>query len=363
MRRRQGRVNRWVLFTLAVLALIFVFLEGQSRRTVRSRFYETKIKAAELTRQAFELVRNYRLKNLSMPIDSVNDPNSTGLVGLYSSSVVYGRSDLSDALTTTNVNFSAALVELFLRAGVKKGDTIAVNWDGTYPALNIAVLAVARTFGLEPVIVTAQSSGMWGANYPGWTWLDIERVLVSSGIWNFKSKLATLGGEADDGRGLPPDGREILIRAAESAGVTIFVPQSISEGLTKRRELFSRTRLLVAVGMPVSNSGDPLLRLPSGLMKGRHRRAGSGIVAAFLEQGLPVIHIVKPNRVALDYRLPVAPTPLPELGEGRLFYERRYSVPLAILFAVILLILLFVVVRYDIESYFGIGEKEEKGAV
>ncbi len=38
--------------------------------------------------------------------------------------------------------------------------------------------------------------------------------------------------------------------------------------------------------------------------------------------------------VAVDYRLPVAPVPLPELGHGRLFFERRYSVPLAALFAV-----------------------------
>ncbi len=363
MRRRQGKVNRWVIAVLALIALLFYFLETRSRRLVRSRYYDVKLAASRLSQSAFQVVRDYRLNVLQLPIDTVNDPNETGLVGVQYSPLTAGRSDLSDALTTTNANFSAALVEMFQRARLKPGDTIAVNWDGTYPALNIQVLAVARTMGVYPLIVTAQSAGMWGANYPGYTWLDIERLLRDAGFWDFRSLLATPGGDGDDGRGLSPEGRQALESAAVRANIPLFVPDSIAQAVAKRQELFSRCRALVAIGQAVTNSGEPMLRLPSRVITDPHIRAGNGLVAWFLTRGLPVIHIASSRKVAVDYRLPVAPVPLPEVGRGRLFYEWRYSLPLAVVLSVVLIGLLFVVIRYDVESYFGVKGEEDQEAV
>jgi hypothetical protein len=77
------------------------------------------------------------------------------------------------------------------------------------------------------------------------------------------------------------------------------------------------------------------------------------------ERGVPVIHIGNPSQVAIDNHLPVAPVPLPEPGTGRLFFERRYSTVMAGAFALLLLGLLVMVVRYDVEWYFGV--KEENG--
>lgn len=363
MRRRRGKINRWVIFVLALIALLFYFIESRTKRTVPSRWYETKIAAARLSAKAFEVVRNYRLNELHLPIDSVNDPNLTGLVGVQFSQITYGRTDLSDALTTTNPNFSAALIEMFYKAGAKAGDTIAINWDGTYPALNIQILAVAKTLGLIPVIVTDQSAGMWGANYPGWTWLEIEQVLRQAGLWDFSSVLATRGGETDDGRGFSPEGRMILDSVAKLTGVPLFVPESLSEAVAKRAAIFERCRLLVAVGQASSNSGDPLVRLPSRVITERIAKAGTGIVAEFLNRRLPVIHIGSPRRVASDYRLPIAPVPLGEIGKGRLFYEARYSVVGALLLAIVLFGLLFLVVRYEVEYYFGVRGEDDGEAV
>ncbi|MGQ9679115.1 MAG: poly-gamma-glutamate system protein [bacterium] len=364
MRRRRGKINRWVIFILALVAILFYFLETRTVRTVPSRLYSMKLDAARLSARALELVRNYRLNELHLPIDSINDPNLTGLVGVQFSQITYGRSDLSDALTSTNPNFSAALVEMFYKTGVKKGDTVAINWDGTYPALNIQILTVVKTLGLTPLIVSDQSSGMWGANYPGWTWLEIERVFREGGVWDFKSVLATRGGETDDGRGFSPEGRAILDSVARTTGVELFVPASLSEGVAKRAELFRRCRLLVAVGKASSNSGDPDVHLPSGVFTERyHRKVGNGIVAVFLSNRLPVIHIASPRRIASIYRLPIAPVPMGEIGKGRLFFERRYSVPRAIFFALALIGLLFFVVRYEVEYYLGVRSEEEGEAV
>jgi poly-gamma-glutamate system protein len=364
MRLRQGKVNRWVLVVVAVLALAFFYTVTKSARTVRSRLYDPKLASARLAAEAFGAMRAYR-ERLGVPIDSVNDPNRTGLVGLQYSQTTYGRSDLSDALTTTNPNFSAAIVEMLYKAGVRKGDVIAVSWDGTYPALNIELLAAAKTLDLRPVIVTAQSAGMWGANQPGMSWLDIERALVNAGLWGFRTRFATLGGETDDGRGLSPEGRMELAAAAESAGVELVVPSSVDDGVARRAAVFDGARVLVSVGRPVANVGNVATRVPSRIISDRTRRNQyQGLIGAMRHRNVPVIHIANPSQVALDYRLPLAPAPMPETGKGRLFYERRYSVALAALFSVILLLVLGLVVRYDVEGYLGVGEDSgEKEAV
>lgn len=363
MRRRKGKVNRWVITALAVLSLLLFYLETKSLHSIKSKLYAQKLSAAQLSAKGFELVRDYRLNKLTLPIDSVNDPNGTALIGLQYSPLTYGRSDLSDALTTTNPNFSAALIEIFYRLKLKPGDTVAINWDGTYPALNIQVLSAVKTLDLNPLIITAQTSGMWGANYPGFTWLELEKVLADAQLWNYRSVLTTLGGETDDGRGLSLFARETLTHIAESTKVPLFIPESLPEAVFKRKQIFTNCRALIAIGLSVTNSGDPLTRLSTKIYTDRHQKAGTGLVAQFLSSGRPVLYIAKPTRTALDYRLPVAPVPLPQIGKGKLFYERRYSVPLAVFFTLIIITLLVIIVRYDIESYFGVKTEEEGEAV
>ncbi len=356
MRRRRGRVNRWVLVVLALVAVGCHWLVSRSARPVRSRLFYEKAAAVELSRRAFLLTAGLR-HNLGFPVDSVNDPNGTALIGVQFSQTTFGRSDLSDALTTTNPNFSAALVEMLHRAGARRGDSVGVSWDGTYPALNVQLLAACRALGVVPVIATAQSAGMWGANLPGLSWLDIERQLVNAGLWEYRTAAAFLGGENDDGRGLSPEGRAELVAAVESAGVRLYLPESLEQGAAIRDSLFGCARVVVTLGRAVANYGGPLERVPSRLISERWRRTRyRGLVGRARERNIPVINISNPSQAARAYHLPVAPVPLPAPGKGRLFFEQRYSAVLAAVLAMVLLGLLVFVVRYDVEWYFGVRD-------
>lgn len=349
MQRRSGKVSNVLLIALCVVALLFSFLEGQSVRTRRSRSYDLKLAAAQLAQRALNLLGRERMR-LGIPIDSVNDPNGTGLIGLAYSQVTHGRSDISDALTSTNPDFAAVFVDLLNKAGLRKGDTVAISWDGTYPAINIQVLAAVAILGLEPVIVTAQSAASWGANYPGFTWLDQERLLREFGVWSYRSRLATLGGADDAGQGLSPEGRNLLTATGESVGVELFVPESIEQGVERRLRLFSRCRGAIVVGKSAVDFNGIEKNVTSRFYPSRSRRMPDrGLVPLLLDRGTPVIYVSNPSRVALDFRLPIAPVPLPEPGRSRLYAERRYSVPLALILASILGGLLWLVIRYDVE--------------
>lgn len=363
MRRRHGRVSRWLLLVLAVVCIGAYAVQAHSARYRRARFYEQKLEAARLAKRAFGVVAGFQ-GELGIPIDTVNDPNASGLVGLQYSQLTYGRSDLSDALATTNPNFSAAIYELLYRAGARRGDTVGVSWDGTYPALNIQVLAVLATMEVPAVIITSQSSGMWGANYPGMTWLDIERVLRGAGLWDYRSRFCTLGGEGDDGRGLSPEGRAELAAAAESVGVECFVPDFLAQAVERRLAAFRGCRAIVSVGRVSADIGDPFGQVPSRLLLRQTARIPeTGVIAAALAKRVPVVFLGNPSRVAQDYGLPVVPVPMQEIGKGRLFFVRRYSVGLAVGLLLAVVLLLFVVVRYDVESHLMRRSGPEQEAV
>lgn len=76
---------------------------------------------------------------------------------------------------STHTDFAAVCVEWLLQAGVRKGNQIAVNLSGSFPALNIAVLSAVKAVGAEPVITSSVGASTWGANDPRFTWLDMEK--------------------------------------------------------------------------------------------------------------------------------------------------------------------------------------------
>lgn len=353
MRRRHGKVHPWVMVVLAVVSLAMFYAVTRSARTRRAHWFEEKRRAAQLAERAFAVLRDHRA-GMQVPLDTVNDPNGTGLVGVQYSQLTWGRSDLSDALTTTNPNFAAALVELLKLAGVGRGDRVGVSLDGTFPALNVHVLAALASLGAEPRIVTAQSAGMWGANHPGLSWLELESVLRDLEVWSYRTGLATLGGQDDAGMGLAPEARQYFARIADSLEVELAVPPDPASAVALRLEYLSGVRALVSVGLVAADLGNTEARPPSRV----HTRPGprvdsTGVIAALLARRVPVLYLGKPTRVALDHQLPVAPVPLPETGKGRLFYERRQSALLAGLLALVLAALLWLVVRYDVEWYLG----------
>ena len=353
MKRRHNKVNRAVLSALALLSLAAAWLLTLSVHTFRARYFDEKRAAVELTRTALRELATLR-EQRGVPVDTVNDPNRTGLIGQQFTPLVYGRTDLSDALTTTNPNFAAALVEMLHEAGLKKGDAVGFSWDGTFPAVNAGLLSAARVMELEPRIVTAMSAGSWGANVPGLDWLELERALYERGVFKARTSMATLGGADDAGQALSPDARMMLAAVAESCRVPLVVPATLRVAESSRLREFAGVKALVSVGWVTADLGGPLVRAPSKVLFRPWSRAdSSGVLAALLSRHVPVIRIGNPTAVAHDYGLPVAPEPLPEPGRGRLFFVKKYSVGLAAAMAAVLLALLWLVVRYDVEWYLG----------
>ncbi len=368
-------VNRrpLILGGLAVLALLLQGVLEWTRTPVRQRDYDLKYAAAEKASAAFMAIRRHRLME-GADVDLVNDPAGTGLIGPEFSLVTNARGDLDAKLTSLNPNWAAVMVELFRRAGLKPGDPVAVAVSGSFPGLNIAVYAALEAMELSPVVITSVGASMWGANDPGFTWLDMEALFAEERIFHVRSHAATLGGGDDMGRGLSPEGRRLLEAAVERNDVPLLASEHIEDAIVKRMALFEERlrgrpcRGYVNVGGGVASLGSSQNKvlIPPGLSMTLRAvnwpRKGNLVLMA--ERGVPVVHLLEVVDLAREFGLPVTPDYLPAPGEGDIFVRDSYRLPLAAVFFVVYAGLCAMVlapeVRRRFRPPFGFGKRGDR---
>ena len=351
MKLREGKIPTLILIIATSISLLLTKLELDTKRKTPGRYYDETLLAAEITSQAHLIIKqSFTARNF--PIDRINDPNETGLIGIQYSPLTSERGDLVAKLTSTNPNFAALIFSYFVKAGLKKNDRIAVSMNSSFPAMNIAVLSAVKVFGLDPVIITAPTSSMWGANNPEYTYLDMEKELFEKELLPYRSAAVTFGGEDDIGRGLSPQAREIIEAAAERNGIPLILARDLSEAIERRMSVYQKhgpIKMYINIGEHASSITGT--QVDEGFIPGNKIKYGSSIVARFSAKGIPVINLTDINKVASKNKLPIAPIPLPRAGDGPLFYTYQYSVLQAIISVLLLTVLLFVIFRFDVFYY------------
>ena len=362
MKYRPGRVHVSRLAGLAAIGLLLLWFAESSKRPAMQQYFTEKMEAATLTRVGLDALKEARL-GLGTPIDVVNDPSETGLMGHEFSLITTSRGSHEQKLRALDPNLTAVFVELLKRGRVGEDDLVAVAITGAFPVLNLAVLNAIETLGATPVTVTSVGSSMWGANDPDLTWLDMESVLIEAGVLTHRSVAASRGGGDDRGRGLSPEGRALVDSAAVRNGVPLLDERTLDESIARRMEIYDEAAeaaggeyaAYVNVGGGLSSVGSSqIYRL---LRPGLFRNLGTknfprrGTLVRMAQRGMPVLHVPSADSFIERYDLSTEPTPLPDVGTGGTFYRDRYNVPLAGILAVLYGFLIFVVVRIDLKHY------------
>lgn len=350
-------ISSRILGFLALVSLILFYLCFNTRLTIRKPWYKEKIKAARLMLLAEETIKR-EARERKIIIDKVNDPNESGLIGDEQTLITTDQGVIGAKLTTLNPNFAAVVVDMIKNAGLQKGDIVAVGFTGSMPALNIAVLSAITSLELNPIIISSVGASSFGANNPDFTWLDMEKLLYDKKIFHFKSLTTSLGGGKDIGRGLSEEGRMSLLKAIQRNKIQFLKAQTLEDSINKRISIYdkfsnpNKIKLYINVGGGLASLGatiNGMLISPGlSLNLARHNYPIKGVIIKMAERGIPVIHLLEVERIARAYGLPIAPVPLPEIGEGKVFEEEKHNIELAVLCSIFLIGLLFVVVRLDI---------------
>lgn len=347
--RAKSNLVLGLLFALALLALITV---ENSKVDVKQKWYNEKLEAAQLSQLAANCIKNYRLEK-GVFIDAINDPNQTALIGQEYTLISTDRGDIQSKLSSTNPNFAAVMVQFLLEAGLSKNDYVAVGLTGSFPALNISVMAALETLGLKPIIITSVGSSNFGANDPYFTWLDMENVLYKSNVFHTKSVAASIGGGFDVGRGLSPEGRDLIIKAIGRNGVEFINEKHLENSIARRMVIYDTyskgqpIKAYINVGGGIASLGNTIngKLIPPGLTQYFTMRnfPVRGVIIEMGQKGIPVIHLLNVDQLLLKYGLPKATFPLPEPGDGGIFVEKKYSVVVTAIATFILVAVIFAV--------------------
>ncbi len=337
MRLHRHKLTFSEIVILGILGAVSVYLSTLTLKSRPTRKADIKSAAAEKTAQAYAAIREYRLKQ-NITIDTLDDPQTSGLVGVDKSAITTDIGDLESKLTSVNPNWSAMVVENLIQAGVKPGDAVAVGMTGSFPALNIAVIIALETYGARPLWIASEGSSNWGANIPGLTWLDMERILREKGILRGKALASTLGGANNAGGGLTHEGRNILRNAIHDNGVPLIEILPLSATVAKQLETYTSAagkpiRLYINVGGGLGSLGTsrvaavlkPGLNAPRTYLDIKDEPV-KGNVARFLEMGVPVLNLLNIVPLARTSGLPIAPGAMPDPGIGPQFAKPAYSV-------------------------------------
>jgi poly-gamma-glutamate system protein len=345
--RAKSNIILGLLSLLALLALIAV---ENGKMDVKQDWYSEKLEAAKLSQSAASRLKSFRLEN-GVFIDEINDPNQTALIGQEYSMITTDQGLIESKLSATNPNFAAVMVQLLKDAGLNDDDIVAVAFSGSFPGLNISVLAALETLKLKPIVITSVGSSNYGANDPYFTWLDMESILYESDIFHNKSVAASIGGGNDFGRGLSPEGRDLIVKAIERNNVEFINEKFLEKSIARRMEIYEKfskgkpIKAFINVGGGIASLGNTIngQLIPSGLTE--HLPMSNfplhGVIIQMGQLGIPIIHILNIDQLITKFGLPANPVPLPDPGEGGVFVQKKYNV---IVTAIATLVLVVVII-------------------
>ncbi len=349
--KAKSNIVLGLLFLLALLAFIAV---ENGKMDVKQDYYNEKLQAAKLSQAAEDYLKNYRLEN-GVFIDDVNDPNQTALIGQEYSLITTDQGNIESKLSAINPNFAAVIVQLLKEAGLKEKDRVAVAFSGSFPGMNISVMAALETLNLHPVVITSVGASNFGANDPYFTWLDMESLLHKSGIFHFKSVAASIGGGNDIGRGLSPEGRDLIVKAIERNDVEFIHENHLENSIARRMEIYEKSgggkpvRAFINVGGGIASLGNTIngQLIPSGLTEQlpMSNFPLHGVIIQMGRKGVPIIHLLNIDQMLEKYGLPSNPVPLPDPGDGGIFIQKKYNLLVtSIVTAILILVIVYIYV-------------------
>lgn len=331
---RPAQVSHLVHVLVALIAVAGLLAAERFQVAQVQPHFDEKLEAAKRMLRGMEVLRVHRVRNVAS-VDREVDPTNSGLVGQATSSTTTSTGSLEAKRTTANPNWAAVVVELLLEAGVQRGDLVAVGVSGSFPALNLAAFAAADVLELEVVSIAGAGASSFGANFPSFSWLDMERLLVESEVIPRGSIAASLGGTQDRALGMQPAGRERLRDSIERNGISFIDADQEVSSIELRMEIYGeyaagrRFAAYVNVGGSLVSIGPKSVKRlyrPGLNLKPNPRGIGvDSVMMRFLRDGVPVINLTKVVALAERYGMPVEPTELPPVGSGLVFEKREHS--------------------------------------
>jgi poly-gamma-glutamate system protein len=326
-------MQRKIIVGLSLVSLAIFILSRFIPHLAESVKDRDMLKASMIMAQAIQALRDCPERGGGAAFNK-DDLNRTGLIGLETSSLTTSLGNLEAKRTSTNPNFAGLVVHLLKKAGIERGDTIAVGASSSFPAMIVATLSAAKALELRPLVINSLGASQWGANNPEFTWLEMSQCLQRAGVFDVSPLATALGGENDTGMDMTEEERTLLVEKIKKRGQALLELPDLAMNVRTRMKIYedgagaARIKAFVNIGGSWANLGTDsvVLKLKPGLNDRIEipmplRR---GVIHEMVLRKIPVIHLLFMKGLAEQFGLPWDPVPLPKPGDGRL-YERRQN--------------------------------------
>lgn len=357
MRKNYNHIALFFLFVASVLFALTaskIFTEKEKKPQ-----YEQMEKAVELAAHWFDLVHKEKL-NRGLVNKELRSLKYGGLMGKEYSDITTTLGSAEAKQTAINPQFAALTYSWLIENDIDSNSIVGVNISGSFPSIAISVLAAIQTIGAEAVMISSLGASSFGANEPGFTWIDIEELLRANANLRYKSVLITPGGINDNGGGLQPEGIKQIENAALRNGREIFFPKVLIDAIETRIKIFddSKIDLLINIGgnHPALGNCSHSWQIPNGVIpnsfKCSHKERS--FLFHFIEKDIPVIHFLNIKELAAKNGLQIAPYSI--FNKSETVYYQSSLDKLPILIGVILLFFAMLLISGRI----GIISKKKK---
>lgn len=125
---------------------------GQGCRT-ETGYAAVQLAAADLLEDCFRQVRTYK-EELGIPLSEL-DYHQTGMIGESYTGITTTLGAIEAKRTTAWPEMGALCVRLLHEAGVRSGDTVGAGFSGSFPAMDLAVIAACQVMGVELIYISS----------------------------------------------------------------------------------------------------------------------------------------------------------------------------------------------------------------
>ncbi|MFP4177385.1 MAG: poly-gamma-glutamate system protein [Acholeplasmataceae bacterium] len=333
--------TRRLLFLFSFLVVAFIAIESLEHER-KTDYYDQQIAAANLMVDALEAIKKERIER-DIEIDKDLDPAETGIIGVpwpdYDEpSISTTLGSLEAKRLSTDPNFAALIVGYFHELDMEAGDGVAINFSGSFPALNVAVLCAVETMDLEPFIASSLGSSTYGANHIDFTYVDMEEILYEQRILSHRTAVLSLGGandqllEEDD-----EDFRDDLLERYRSRGYATIDEDDLGKNIVTRYRTYSEELRTISAFVNVGGNSVGFGRHQTTYPNGLTRRMSvsvvddSGLIERFLRDDVPVIHLLNIEDLARRQGMDTSSEDNKRIGTGSFYRETEHSLPAIIL--------------------------------
>ena len=329
MKRKEKLTVRLLAAVLAVV-MATAFFAHRSAHLEQTEYYDTQLEAVRILENCFAAVKEYKTeRGIAL---SPYDIHNTGLIGEEYTGITTTIGALEAKRTAAWPDMAALCVRMLYEAGVRPGDRVGAGFSGSFPGMNLAVVAACEAMGVELVCISSVGASTYGANNPELTFPEMLHLLAQDGLIHTRSAAVTMGGDFDIGMEMLPELSDPVRERLVGFGLNLVEIRDFTQNLAWRESLYEENGAIdcfVAVGGNLTSlgRGEEGATLGQGVMKTRSKvrlDEDSGLVQRYMARGVPVINLLNIKQIMAEYGMPFDPQVWPEAGTSAAYSTIRY---------------------------------------